>query len=659
MPVLSAYCAGVSTTGIELITDAVTQVFGECSVDELGRDNLRYKVRLGSKDTSVVLVILDNTSMEECKDIEDGLYNSDKFYNYTDDIKLVDFLNNVFGLSLEYPEDMLSVSSDVSTTNSVSFQEFEDDKANLVEMYSSQLQDKDNIIRTLNFTIKELQGIISEEGYEESNKELEVVKNENLELKSRINDLLTSIESLKDTIKGKEGTEASLKENIRVLEEKVQKADSLYKSVNKELSEERVTSSQKSGVIRDKEKEILKLTAQLAETISLGKDNEVLKDTVSNLEKTVKKLQSTINNLNIDVSSKNSEIERLKSDIATTGRYNAQIEKYKDLLEKSESNRSDMEKKYSDLYSDYQDVVEKHNALIDDLDEYDRKYEELEEKYKESQGYLAKANSDKIAIEEKLRVLETSTDRDVNIESTMTELSELRKKYTELQMNVFNVISTKSLPHSGVKVPLIKGVLNKFKSIRFQFSGNSESRKGTYKCMYNEFMGMPNEKFLIIDVTSETAIDYVFQMRSIVDGMPWFATGGGVQKYISSTCLPNVKVLMPKIGYVNDSYYLTVNWEKRLQELENSGYKVVVYCGDISNLVSRVLFETFSQIGNTAVYVHGNALGSRSVIANASGLTGIKSSLIAYYDFDKNVSKFFDIMSKKCKCKIISYAKAL
>ena len=62
-------------------------------------------------------------------------------------------------------------------------------------------------------------------------------------------------------------------------------------------------------------------------------------------------------------------------------------------------------------------------------------------------------------------------------------------------------------------------------------------------------------------------------------------------------------------------------------------------------------------MGNTAVYVRGNALGSRSILANASGLNGIRKSLIVYFEFDKTMSKFYDAMSKRCKCRIISYVR--
>ena len=63
MAVLSIYLSGVSTTGIELATEAARQAFGECNVEELNKENLRFKIRTGSKDASVVLIVLDDTSV--------------------------------------------------------------------------------------------------------------------------------------------------------------------------------------------------------------------------------------------------------------------------------------------------------------------------------------------------------------------------------------------------------------------------------------------------------------------------------------------------------------------------------------------------------------------------------------------------------------------
>ena len=64
----------------------------------------------------------------------------------------------------------------------------------------------------------------------------------------------------------------------------------------------------------------------------------------------------------------------------------------------------------------------------------------------------------------------------------------------------------------------------------------------------------------------------------IVSGIDWFRRGGGVQQYLSKTCNDNVRVLSMGLGYVNDSYFLSIDWESRLRELDNSGYNVVIYC---------------------------------------------------------------------------------
>lgn len=647
MPVLSIYTAGVSTTGIELINEAVEQVFGECSVEELGRDTLRYKVRSSVKDTSVVLVILDSMSAEECKDIEDGLYNSDKYYNYTDDKSLVKFLNGYYDISLDVPEDI----SPVVEPTYQGTENANTDNSELIETYESRLNDKDNIIKTLNYHIKELQGIIDDGGYAIKNDELNKATEENLSLKNRVSDLYNKIEELKalvqksdDALTGKEGI-------IAELQEKLSKLENLYDSVNKELSQERVTSSQKSGVIRDKDREIQRLQNELDGYYKT-------ENNIKELETLVDTLKSEIRNLNIDLSSKESEISRLKSDIREGDKLGEEAKKYKELFEESESKCIDLEKNLRGFEEKYSDFLERSESLSDELDVYKDKVKELQSKYDESEKYLAQANSDKIALNERLRLLEGTTDRDENVESAIIELSKLRRKYTELKMNVFNIISSKALPQSGVKVPLIKGIIKNLENVRFVFSGSTESRKGTYKCLFNEFAENYSNRYLIVDVSSETAVDYVFQMRSIVNGISWFITGGGVQKHLSSTCLPNVKVLMHSVGYINDGYFLTVDWERRLTELENSGYNVVIYCGDLSNLVSRVLFESFSDVGDVSIYIHGNALGSRTIIANAMGLAGIKNSSVKYFDYDKNTSKFYGLMSKKCPCEILSYGRS-
>lgn len=650
MPVLSVLCAGVSTTGIEYITEAVNQAFGECSVQELHRDDLRFKVRLGTKDTSVVLIILDTTSMDECKDIENGLFSSDKFYKYVGDGQLVSYLNEKYDLNMDFVvEDLTSVTPDGASASNCDEE--------VIERYRSQIADKDGIIKNLTCTVKELESIISEGGYSVDTSKVEGVEAENLELRGKVLDLQKVVDTVNQEVENYKKNDSALKDENAKLTDKIGILQVKNEDVIKTLATERELSSQKSAVIRDKEKDILKLQEEIKGIRVTEININNFKSEISDLKSRCKNLQLENKNLVIDLDSKDSEIRRLGLDLEKRGEYDEKVSEYKKMLSTLEKEKSDLAKELNDVRSDYNSLVTQNNELNEDLDTYADKLTALEEKCSETEGYLSQANVEKIKLEDKLKVLETSTNRDADVEATITELSELKKKYAELQTNIFTVIGTKSLPKCGIKAPLIKGIPPHYSNVKFIFSGSSESRKGTYKCLYNELTGS-KDKYLILDVTSETAIDYVFQMKKIVDGMNWFTSGGGVQQYLSSTCLPNVKVLMPKIGYVNDSFFLMVNWEKRLKELEESGYKVIVYCGDISNLVGRVLLESFSELGDTLVYVHGNALGSRTIIANAFGLTGIKLCTVLYYDFDKSIFKFYKMMESKANCKIVSYARS-
>lgn len=658
MSVLSVYVAGVSTTGVEIISKAVKEVFGECNVFTIDRDKLRYSVRLGIRDSSVVLIVLDSASIDECSDIIGDTFSKDnKLYKYTDDRSLALHLNNLYGTDIDIPDD-----SDIDLSSYQIFDESVSDDT--IEKYESQLRDKDAIITNLGYRIRELEEVLSDLGISDSddsnsdntdtelNDKIAKLSDENLSLRGMISDKEAEISRVNGLLAQKENELGELNNRLSTLNTTVSKLKSEIKSLSDELNQERVSSSQKSGSIRDRDAKISELTTRVGNLESMEGENKRLTGEVSGYLSDIRRLEASISTLRNAIKTKEDEIERLKKEIKDSGVTSETLEEYKKLLDKLENKYNSLVDDYNAMKADYDDIKPKYTDLL-------KKYKKLDEDYKESEGFITKLNTEKIQLTARISYLESNTESHVSsdADSVLAELNSLRRKYAETQGNIFNIISMKSLPRSEIKVPIFKVSPGHYKNIKFQFSGSIESRKGTCKCLFNECISSKDDRFLIVDITSEPCVDYVFQMNSIVDGLEWFASGGGVQKYISPTCLPNVKVLIPKIGYINDSYFLTVNWESRLNELENSGYKVILYCGDVSNLVGRVLFESFSDVGYTSIYVKGNAIGSRSIVANSVGLSGIKSSVIGYFDFDKNMLKFYNIMSKKCKCRIISYVK--
>ena len=84
---LNVISSGLPVSAKDIISEAVRLAFGDGVVEmvELNTENLRYSVRLSSRDTSCVLVVLDRVSTDLCKDIENGLYSESKFHTYIED----------------------------------------------------------------------------------------------------------------------------------------------------------------------------------------------------------------------------------------------------------------------------------------------------------------------------------------------------------------------------------------------------------------------------------------------------------------------------------------------------------------------------------------------------------------------------------------------
>ena len=647
---LTAYVAGVPTSGIEYISAAVNESFGSCSVEELGRDQLRYKVRGAVSNQGIVLVVLDTDSMEACKTIESGLFSTERFIHYTDNKSLVDKLNSLYELELEYVVEDVSIESLQDTT------EFDSQKMDeLIEKYSSQLADKDSIITNLTYRLKEMTALAEEGGYSIDSSEVELIKDENLQLKSHITDLEKDIRD-KDTVsRSKDEQIATLNAAVESATAKLETAVSSLNKANSDLSEERVRYSRQAAVIKDKEREIASLTARIATLSSAEAAVEAYKSQVEGLEASVRDLNGEVNNLTMDIKRRDDTISRLESEALVSGASSDQLAACQALLKKAEESAADFERKFTNSEIRNSSLVSSNEELKSKLQEKSGESLDWKKKYEDSDRGLSQANSKIVELNERIRVLSSAVGNDAGTEDIMAEITSLRKKLAIMQSNVFNILSSKAIPRTSVKVPMFVSSSTKYENLLFQFSGSVESRKGTYKCLYTE-LAKSKDNYIIVDVTSETAVDYVFQMTSnMIDGLPWFSKGGGIQQYLSSTCLHNVKVLMPRIGYINDGFFLSIDWDARLKELNSSGYKVILYCGDISSMVSRVLFEAFSEVGYTRVYVQGNVLGSRAILLHANGLSGLKNCKIGYFSFDRGNARFYEIMAKKYNCEVLSY----
>lgn len=659
---LRVFCvltAGIPLSAMEILSEACKKAYGEVNIEELTKDNVRQRVRLASKDANTVLVVVDAVCEEICKSACAETMSSDKYYCYNTDRDLVLYLNNKLDTDLELPEEEEDLVAEENISR-VSDEEYEQLKLQISSLVS--------INKNLKNQVAELKDSLEREDNLTDSREVEELREEVSSLKENLessiqdslsakNQLLESENNCKqanERISELEKSVSSLSGNNRSLESKISTMRSDYESVSQELADYKVKYSTQSGVIRAKDSEISSLRRQIDLIERNQKDVDDAKKQVSIFKEETSDYKRQLSELKIELSSKEEEIIRLSDEVKAKGIESDMVNTLKRNIEDLTSERDNLLKRVSNLEELLESSKSETQTARVSISELQQKLDDATTKASENDDALVTLNKENIELKNKVSVLEMSSNRDESIESVYEELTDLRKKYDSMMRSVFSQIASTALPRSASAIHLTRSGVN-LKNIRFVFSGNAESRKGTYRSLLNEFKSYKSsDKVLIVDVVSETSIDYVFEIKRVIAGLDWFRRGGSVQPYLSDTCLRNVQVLSPGLTYINDSYFLTVDWEARLSELERSGYKVVLYCGDISNIVGRVLHESFASLGSSWIYVQGNAIGSRTVITNLKGLSNSSKSIVAYYDYNKQMDRFYRLVQRTNECRILS-----
>lgn len=603
---MNALVSGLKEDTIKIIENALSIVYGEGNIElvDLSSSMLRQRVRLatrGNGSIETVLIVLSKDAFNQCEGISEDLQNSDKFYLYDSDSGLVNYLNNKHNLNLKCEVSDNASSMDVSE-------------------YTERIKYLESKIEGLSFQVKDLESALEEVG---GTSEATVTENtvDTTSFEKEREELNNSIEKLK-------------MEKDRLV------AD--LGSVSSELSDYKVKYSTQTGLISSKEKEIAQLKVKVEELSKSLVEKDLSGTEVIALESSLKEAQSKVVELEGKLSSKEEEVHTLKGKVSEKENIISTLKGKITDAEKAENSLSKISRENSTIKKENIELSSKNESMLKKISEYE--------------GIVTELNQEIVHLKGDLEVLEKSTSRDTDIEKVVKELSELRSEYDKLQGNIYAQLQKVSNPKGNLGFKLLGNSDVKFKNIEFVYSGSSESRKGMYKCILNKIKTNTYDKpILIVDIVTETSIDYVFEMKSLKSGLSWFESGEGLDRVKNATVLSNVFVLsISGTSYINDNSFLKFNWLSVLTNLEKSGYHVVVVCGDLSSMVGRILHESFTGHGvDSSIYVHGNAICSRAVINNIRGLSNIKYSTVYYYEFNPQVQRYVDIVGKICKYKIV------
>ena len=300
---ITVLVSGLPISAKEILKDAMMSAFGDVSLQELNRDNLRSMVRLSTRNVEIVLVVLDKVSEDICKDIARDLYTSDKYHGYKSDADLIGFLNNKYDLDIPMPSyEEVSIPGE-----GISSYQYDD----AVSEYKEKLGIKDDIIANLEATIKDLTSFY--ETFDgESVEELETLRKEKISLSNKILDLESDVSSKDKKIDMLSTSCKDLEKAISKLKEEKEKLDGSYESVVSELKELKITNSRLSGVLRSKENHIEDLESKNKDYME---ELELVRKKCSGLEESSSSLKNDILSLRDEISKKEKEIKDYVSEI--------------------------------------------------------------------------------------------------------------------------------------------------------------------------------------------------------------------------------------------------------------------------------------------------------------------------------------------------------
>lgn len=602
----TALVSGIPEEGLRLVKEASDLSYGAdtVSIVEVEGEELRAQVRAASKNTSVVLVVLDDTAFQT---VESAGYDESKTFVYKTYEQCKSDLERSLEVTLSdrvIPD--LGIQKGTEKTNYID----ESKLAATVRDYRDELTSKERIIENLKHRLIE-----AENRFYSTTSEEEI---------SKSTDKVLELTSLLE-----EEKKASLVLSATVTDLQKEVDDYAKKMVTLQgrLGESESVRSLQDGVLRNKDSEIEKLKGELRTAYKTQETTDtelsktraqmyVLKETVSELEMKAKNAvtlptDSDSYQVIIDLQKKIKDAEEsVKYSAAEVSKVSSERDKYHDELTKLKT------------------VNENLNTLVESLEDSVRQKEEL----------LFEAN-EKLAT--RVEVTES-----VDTETKGNE--ELVRRVEDLASSPISPLLTRVQPRVSPKIDVLD-VNTDTSRVQAVFAGTGDSVHETYKYIASTQRG----KTIFVDMSTESYADYVYGISQVVDGTDWLMGGGSITKYLSKTEDPQLSVLSPGQMYLNDLYVLSIDWDSRVRDLSEHPNNVILFFGSITNVVGRVMYTKLAEKLETTVVTKGTPINVRSLYNSLSGIDSKGLSKIKIIAPSTHAQGIIDHLVKTFECETI------
>lgn len=443
--------------------------------------------------------------------------------------------------------------------------------------------------------------------------------------KLQITDLRSEIDTLSTELKSKEGLDLKILELTKSLES----LNDDYSSLENERNSLTSKLEQKNKDLNEKTSTISELTSQVDDLSLKLEESDKAK---SDLESKNKKLSSEIDVLKQETTNSNSLLETssmLESELKDSKRKVVKLESEVKIL------KQDLDKERNSSSKDLE--IAKLRTSISD-------YKEQIRDLKSSLNNKSKESSDEVVqLRKRCADLELSLiDKD----------SALKANNDNICVKMSNLMSPKTMLNLSIDID------NHYKNMFLFASGSSESNLLTYQTIKRVCTSL-NCRVLVVDLVTDSYIDRELGVSKVLSPIDFLQGLQPVSDCISKSKLNNTMVLSTAFSYLNSLYLLSVDWNYILSSLQSLADVIIINVGCLNDMISKILFNTFSAIMKSHIIVKASPINLRTALLSLTGIPLSSNSLISCVNFEDSSKQMYQRLAQKFNTQILKDSEVL
>ena len=477
---------------------------------------------------------------------------------------------------------------------------------------------------------------MQESKLEEATKEIEALTDEISSLTIKLKLFDDTKASLSDKVAEVDSLKEQLLEKSKLENELTSKTSELI-ALQQELSEK---TAELDSLINERNSQSSEVDAKNSELVSKQETITKLESSVSSLTAEIEELKTSNNQLTISNKKLGNEVDvlRVKADESVT---------LKQSSSESEKELLDCKRKVARLQAENEslkDDLENSRGTTNKDVEISRLNSEISD-YKEKLRQATDDNIDKSkSSEEEIKQLR---ERCASLEVSLIEKEdELKISSDTIFSRMNNIASPKTMFSLSLNVP------KELPNMCVVASGSSESNLITYQTL-RRFCSSTNKSVLIIDLVTDSYIDREFGVERILSPIEFLQGSKSISDFITPTRIKNTSVSSTAFSYLNILYLLTVNWQERLTELAGIADIVIINVGCLNEVVSKVLFNAFSEVMNSHIVIKASPINLRTALLTLTGMSSAKRSKISCVGFENSSKAMYQRLAQKFNTQIL------